>query len=49
MFTAQQAAQLLADGWGTRVLSHDDSSGSMRMVQLPQVYPRNFLCSVPLY
>ena len=30
-----QAAQFLADGWGTHVLSHDDTSCSMRMVQLP--------------
>jgi hypothetical protein len=33
-----QAAQLLADSWGTRALSHDDSSGSMRVVQLPKVW-----------
>ena len=39
VLTQKQAAQFLASGWGTRVLSHDDSSGSMRMVQLPQVGP----------
>jgi hypothetical protein len=38
VFIVMQAAQFLADGWGTCVLSHDDSSGSMRMVQLPQVH-----------
>ena len=35
MLTQLQAAQFLADGWGTRVISNDDTSGSMRMVQLP--------------